>query len=134
MKTILTKPSGIKLYQDNDGIYFLIFPHLTRTAVDDAYEILHNLDLEYAQNGEHIRMVYDLRQSSWLTPYAISKMIQVGKETPQNLHQTLAILLKDFVAVRMIEGSMKLLPQRIIKDVQIFTNETKAVEWVRSTE
>src|SRR5207245_1004339 len=94
------------------------------------YETFKQSNLEAFQANRHNRSILDFRGAGWPTPYGTAKMIQAADETPQELRESIAIMVVDSVAMQLFGLLLRKLPVRTQRAMRLFLREDDAVEWL----
>ena len=120
---------GLIYYQRPDEIVVYKFTKMTRKLID-TYALCseYNDARILAENG-HSRVLYDGR-GMFPTPYFISTVIRLAKETPRELKESIAIVTGDNLTTSVMRTVIKKLDPKLQNAILFFKNEEDALRWL----
>lgn len=132
--------AGLTYYQREDAIHIYRFADFRLETVDAWAQIVVPKNQAAFQSGEHIRSIYDIRQHI-LSLYAMKVTLQVSRQTPLELRESVAVLAGDNFARRVVENLLRRLEAQIQAQgnrdlwqkwhaTRVFTTEGEALEWL----
>ncbi len=120
---------GFIYHQRSDDIVVYKFVKMTRKIVDYYAKCSEYNDARILAEDGHSQVMYDGR-GVFPTPYFISTVIRLAKETPRELKESLAIVTGDNLTTSVIRTLIKKLDPKIQNEVLFFKNEEDAIRWL----
>lgn len=112
-----------------EGIHIYRFRDIRRQTIDAWITLGVRHDEEALKQGLHIRSLLDF-QGHWVTPYLAARTLEVTKSNSPDLRESVAVL-GNKTASAFFQATMRRLPSSIQPNVQFFSQESMAMEWLR---
>lgn len=120
--------SGFQINERPDGIFVLEFVDLSRDTIDEwALQIL-KLHKEYAENQEHLRLLYLHKYAISSSPYAVSQTIAVLSARSPTLRYSSAVVVPSIELQMVAQHIHKRIPHS--NNTRIFEDVEEAIAWL----
>lgn len=118
------------LYQKyRPHIHSLTFTNMSNETVDAAYEIITALNREYAENKQHLQLLYILDDVQY-TPYMLTKILQSLKTVTASLRHSTAVVADNFLTDVLQAMIFPKLDISMKQAIHFFATEAEAFKWL----
>jgi len=128
--TTETIAKGLTLEYYPDGVMIYRLTTMQRQSIDAWIDLVQQHEHAATIAQRPLYRVLDLRQAGYPTPYASTRAVWVATNTPENLVESLAVLVADTVALQFVKVVTNRLPSRYRSAVKLFLNEQEALDWL----
>ncbi len=123
------RTAGMTFYRQDNGILVYRFLDNRRETIDAWIEQALQDELAIHAEGGDACLLLDIR-GQWVTPYALTKVMQTLNLTPPGLQEWVAILTGDSFAGRVMARLMHRFPTSVRESTRLFQTEEPALRWL----
>lgn len=121
---------GLEIEKQGD-IWIYRFYSVTRIAVDEWYQNDMEQTRLAAEGSNHALRAYVIERVVFPSPYLISMAENAVKETPPELYESSALVVKDSTAFRVISGFLtRIFRTRQRTEMRVFKELHNAIAWL----
>lgn len=122
--------TGFACTRREDGIYVMRLADSRQSSVDDWYNQAIKLDAAHLAANEPIFIILDLSAIVFPTPYAVSRAMESAMQTPDELVQRVAIVVKSNFLTNAAQTFMQQLPEHHKPGFNICTSVEDGLAWL----
>lgn len=125
----ISQSNGFSYQIREDGIVVYRLTNLDRETVDAFVAFTHEIDMKALETDCHSRCLLDVTALSLPTPYAVKRIQDSIRSTPDALRESYAIITPTTMIYSFVRSVLNRLPQSETNSLRLFRDEAEAVAW-----